>query len=434
MRLITLTDGAEKCMTYSRLAKSLQYQDRDTALFYAEEGLILSSSLKDSIGIANNSAVLGDLLVMDNQLDDARTNYEQAANFFSSLGKEFDYCQISMILGNISLAQDDYIEALKTYQECLNVAVRNNFSELTPHLYNNIGVVYMRIEEYQEAKQNFEKSKQVFTQAGDLYNSGMSQMNMADISSAQGNDQEALSGYLDVIRIFHEEEGWIEMASAYNNVALLHLSNDDLEKASEYLLLAKNTMENLDSPFDGPSSFHSAKIYTTAARIDLLKGNWRSCRINALEAYGLSERNSYKDLLADNAEMLSEVFDSLGKSDSALFYLRTYVQTSALLKDQANVKELTKLKMQHEFDVQLKQRELADLKKEADHQLKELLYLGAFLFALLVASILVLLYSSQKSKTTKALLKKENLELEKKQLGQDLNYKNKELATNMMYL
>ena len=51
-----------------------------------------------------------------------------------------------------------------------------------------------------------------------------------------------------------------------------------------------------------------------------------------------------------------------------------------------------------------------------------------------MAIILVLLFINQKNKNAKLKLKEENLLLEKKKLNQDLDYKKKELVSNMMYL
>ena len=103
-------------------------------------------------------------------------------------------------------------------------------------------------------------------------------------------------------------------------------------------------------------------------------------------------------------------------------------------QDEYDIKQLTKLKMQNEFDEILRQNEIDRIYQEAAYKNRELRFIGLSVFAGLLAIILILLYLNQKNKNAKLKLKEENLELEKKKLNQDLDYKKKELASNMMYL
>jgi DNA-binding CsgD family transcriptional regulator len=129
--------------------------------------------------------------------------------------------------------------------------------------------------------------------------------------------------------------------------------------------------------------------------------------------------------------MLSE---ELGEIDSALAYNKIYIKNIEDYQSENDLKRLTQLKMQYEFDEILKEREIARIKKQAEYQRKELLYLGILIGAVLILVITILLYVNQKAKTARISLKKENLELEKEKLNQEIEYKKKELASNMMYL
>ena len=60
-----------------------------------------------------------------------------------------------------------------------------------------------------------------------------------------------------------------------------------------------------------------------------------------------------------------------------------------------NVKQVTQLKMQYEFDATLQKKKLDDLKKESEHKQKEFLYIGILVFTILLATILILLYISE---------------------------------------
>jgi DNA-binding CsgD family transcriptional regulator len=90
--------------------------------------------------------------------------------------------------------------------------------------------------------------------------------------------------------------------------------------------------------------------------------------------------------------------------------------------------------MQNEFDAILREKEIERIYSEAEYKNRELKFIGFLVAVFFVAVILVLLYLNQKNKNAKLKLKEENLLLEKKQLEQDLDYKKKELVSNLMYL
>jgi len=84
------------------------------------------------------------------------------------------------------------------------------------------------------------------------------------------------------------------------------------------------------------------------------------------------------------------------------------------------IRELTQVKMQYEFDKKEKIREEEQYKREIKY--------GLIILILAIGFILTgLLYSLLKSRTKRIQLEKRNLE-------QDLEIKNKELTTNVMYL
>ena len=83
--------------------------------------------------------------------------------------------------------------------------------------------------------------------------------------------------------------------------------------------------------------------------------------------------------------------------------------------------------MQFEFDKMLKEKELEQTEKEARQKRKDLIYFMIFAGILLALIILFLLFRLQKVQVKRINLEKINLQ-------SDLDYKNRELTTNVMYL
>ena len=118
----------------------------------------------------------------------------------------------------------------------------------------------------------------------------------------------------------------------------------------------------------------------------------------------------------------------------SLEYSRVFKTFSDSILNEDVIKKIAKIELQNEFDQQLKEKELEQTRKDALQKRKELVYImvaaGSF-FGLLVV---VLLYLLLKNKVTRVELSEKNLKLEKDTLKKELEYKNKELTTNVMYL
>jgi len=135
-----------------------------------------------------------------------------------------------------------------------------------------------------------------------------------------------------------------------------------------------------------------------------------------------------------SARVLANIYDQTNKLDSSLYYYKLYTDFNRQYQDEYEVKQLTKLKMQNEFDEILKQNEIDRIYREAEYKNRELKYLALTVGAGLSIIILILLFINLKNKNAKLILKEKNLLLEKQQLNQDLDYKKKELVSNLMYL
>jgi tetratricopeptide (TPR) repeat protein len=424
-----------RSLLYSELSKKYSSKQLDSAIYYANLGLNLADSINYDLGVAENAANLGHYFIKQNDLNQAKTYYTTARTAYKKTDSLFSYTQNSMILGNISLAQNNSIESLKLYQECLEISKENKFSKLLPHLYNNLGLVFKQIEEFDDAKSNFKIAYRLFVENKDQKNSVYPLYNIALIESILNNDQEAINGYLNLTSIHLKAENWVSLASVYNSISEIYLKIEDYDRSQEYLEMALNAMENKSDSFNtGPSSFYKASIYTNAANLYFQQGKHNLAKKYAYIAVNLSIKNSYQLNVFKNAKILGLIYDNEKKADSALAYYKIYMESNEKYTNEYDVKNLTKLKMQNEFDEILKQNEIERIYQEADFKNREIKYISITIFAVLLVVILVLLYITLKNKNIKLVLKEENLRLEKKKLNQDLDYKKKELASNMMYL
>jgi len=433
--LKTSKNQENNVLLYSQLSKLYKSTDLDMAIYYAKTGSKLADSLKYNLGIAEMAANLGDYYVTKNNLDSAKSYYLRARQFFHETDSLFKYTENSMRLGNVNLAQNNYTEALILYQECLKISKENNFNALIPHLYNNAGYLYMEIQDYDDAEANYKNAYSLFLENNDEPNSVYPLYNIALIQSIIGNDQEAIEGYLNLVSYHLKTENWVSLAYVYNSISEIYLKIKENKRALEYLEMALNAMEDKSDSFNtGPSSYYQSAIYANAAQIYFIKGDYNRAKKYATRAVKLCKENSYKLNLFKSAKILGDIYNNERNIDSSLVYYKMYINSNEEYRDEYDIKQLTKLKMQNEFDEILRKNEIDRIYQEAAYKNRELKYSAVAGFSILLVIILILLYLNQKNKNAKLKLIEQNLVLEKIKLNQDLEYKKKELASNMMYL
>jgi DNA-binding CsgD family transcriptional regulator/cell division protein FtsL len=111
------------------------------------------------------------------------------------------------------------------------------------------------------------------------------------------------------------------------------------------------------------------------------------------------------------------------------------------LMNQENLNNITQLEMQQRFEQKLQEDKLLRQKEDLIRQRRETIYLFTIITACLITVVLVMLYALQRGKlkrqhliAEKDRLLRKSLELENEKLNLDLEYKNKELTTNVIYL
>jgi len=435
LNLIDSTDNPELLsIHYSELSKAFTLDDPGQGIKAAQRGYALADSINSKIGIALNSASLGEIYTNLNQLDSALTYYNKALDQFEALNDLDEYVQIKMIVGNIYLVRSKYIEAQSTYLDCLKICEEIDAQSVIPHLHNNLGVLYMDIEDYKDAKKYFQIAEEGFSKIGDEYDANLAKSNIFRILNIQGNSKEAIEGFLSLTNFFLKEKNWELLASIYNAIASIQLDKGDIEQAKEFIDLAIYTLNSNRREYSGPSSYYEADIYTTAAQIYIDLEESEKALGFARKAYNISESNGYSKNLFEAARILTEVFMANQESDSALYYSIVYSKNYSTYQTDRDVKQITQIRMQQEFDAIQKEEELKRLREEASRDRREVIYIGTTIIAILFTVLLVFLYKNQKIKADREILQREKIELEKEQLNQELTYKNKELATNMMYL
>lgn len=369
------------------LSESILKTDALKALEYANESAELAASIgSDSLLLLAHGKLGNTYQFMGNYLK-ALQSYQIAISYGQKLDGKFVLAQPYGNIGNIYYYQHDYINALKYYEQASQHLPPNDSIHDNKHLLakasllSNIGVIYVETKKFQESEKYYDE---------------------ALILSKRANSHELIANVLNNKGSLYGEQANYELALKYMQEAMeiRRQNNNKFGLARSNLSLGELYIKLKD--------FKKAEDYSRQA---ILIGREVKSLQTVNYSYGL----------------LHKIYQEKKDFKNAYESLLNYQQTSDSLFNEENAKRITQLEMQFEFD-----RKQAQL--EADQKEKELYFwmsAGGLGLSLIIVSLLFFL---QRSRAKRSELEQVKLRLEKINLKNELLIKDKELATNIMYL
>lgn len=434
IELKNTSENKERTLLLNELSKTFKETNLDSSIYYAKMGLEQASEINYELGIAENAASIADYYIIYDSLFKAREYYVLASNQFDEIDMDFDQAQIYMVIGNIYLSQNNYSEALVYYQMSQQISEEKNFDEILPHIYNNKGIIYLSLREQDKALDYYLKAYDGFKSLGLNKNLGNVVSNIALIHLDNSEYDLAIDYYNEALKIFKETGNLIDASLVNIDIGDYEFNNGNYSKAKDYYQLAYDQVNRQKVGYLGPKSRSLTVALGSLGRAYSRLGDTQTAIDYLEESLGLARENHYINWIERCTHELSIIYESKGEFGKALNYFKIYEQYGDSILSESSIKRITQLEMQFEFDKKLRERELEDAHKEAATQRKEFMYLlfiGLGIFATIIA---ILMYRNQKSKTSKIELKRHNLKLEHDKLQQELEHRNKELTTNVMYL
>jgi tetratricopeptide (TPR) repeat protein/DNA-binding CsgD family transcriptional regulator len=270
-----------------------------------------------------------------------------------------------------------------------------SFQEKMLIFHINIGSAYIGLKDFDKARQSFEEAVEMNRISGNKRYNGVLYNNLGIIFKENGECGKAFPYYENALQIREELKDTAGMAQVLNNLGNCYLVEGLYEKAI--------------------NSFNQSIEYS------------RRSRSIKSEMYA--------------AGSLAQAYEDVENYPEALTAHKLFKQLHDSIVNNEAVRKAASLELQYQYDKQIKEKELEKEILVAKKERKALIFLiiaAIFLFSLF---ILVLLNRNQRIKIKQAKLVKEhleleqeNLQLEKQNLKLDLDLRNKELATHVMYL
>lgn len=313
---------------------------------------------------------------------------------------------IYMTFGDHDIALNYLFEALELNREL------ENQSEIA-HVINVIASVHVMQQNYERAVEFFSEAVRKMEELGNINMMAMSMMNLG-VSHYYMDDFETALEYYESTRKITEEEVHdprLHMVSI-TNIGNVLIELEEFEQAEEYLKTAIEFFSdhNMNVNLSG-SYLYLSKLYHRMSRLN-------EALINAENGRQVAKDIGQSQYILEAYELLANIHEDLGDYESAF---SLYKQFHEHQKEVLNSERSSQInRMQIQFDVEQKDREIELLNKEAalreselaQRQMWQNVFIGGFIIFGFIA-VLLFRYNAQKKKANRLLNERSN-EIKKK--------------------
>ena len=366
-----------------------------------------------------------------NQHCDLKKSFEyahEAEEIAQKLNIDSLFLKVKFSLASIYFKQGEHNKALNYYLYCYKASYRSNNDRLLLHAMANIGAIYHTMGDYGNAKNYYIKAIDLLEKNRSKYPPEVYHQKLIALYNNMGNNCNTMSDsiqglgyYMKALRMARHNNDTFSIGFINRNIGEYYLNHQNPDSAIKYLdesfsaLKKTNNLVMLSSTYFSLGKYHALKQeYAKAIQM------YQQSVDQALKSGAMgAEKEVYFELYLLNKKM--------NNFEEALAQLENFKIISDSLNNSIHLRELQMI--QHNVESEKREFEQQERKKRMDIYM--VLGLVIFSIAILVFVLIIRLY-----KTRYSLLKVEHKanELEKARLDTQIELKNKELATNVLYL
>lgn len=290
----------------------------------------------------------------------------------------YQYGLWSSYSGNYQTAIQIHIELLNMLDGCEDESLRLLKAQANMHL----GVTCFFLEHWDDALLYYQKAKEIATELGNIQGVSIAENNIGNIYQKKGDFQQAIRQYQQSLLLQEEIGDQEAVCNTYFNIGSCYKEMKLYEKSLPFFDQALAMAKEI-----GESEIHALSLIELAHYHAIEKKEFYQAEQLIAEAEKLAEKAGFFQVLEEVYRVRSEIEEKQGHFALALEYHKKYKALSDTLFNEYSVDKL------HEYEVryQTQEKELEILRQQAEisHH-KTLQYI--YIIGLSVAALLVLLF------------------------------------------
>lgn len=379
-----------KVQTLTRIARSLQANQPDSALIIADSALKLATRIRYQTGIGLAYISIGSSQTTAGRYDLGIQNLLKAVAILEKSNNRRALSNVYNSIANAYVGLKDNQKAYEFFLKSYNKAIEPPaFDFMVAVSSVGLGGALVEIKKFDEAIAYFKKAEDYFGKINNLNYQALATAMIGEAYSRAGNTTAAEKYYRRVIPIFRQVHDDYGLASTLNNIGILELERKNYEQATVFL--------------------------TEALEINRARKAWDNIQSVALKLAETMERNN--------------------QPVKAIEYYKMYMQFKDSVINVQRNKAVADAESKYESEKKEQELKIKNMELEASQTQVSLRSMLLYVFAGAVIVALVLLFFVFKQNTEKKkanlLLTTKNEEVEKQK--SIIEEKNKDITDSINY-
>jgi len=407
-------NSVRKVELLEEVSRKLKYQDIEKALDYAQQALQISTDIGDVQSRVNSNLLLSDIFWIKTNYKEAMYRAIKAGEISKKNDAQNALARSYLMIGVIYSSIDNYSKSSEYYFQSLKIFQEIEDKKYEGIVLNNIGNVFSDQKKYDKAAEYFEEALSIARDVKDSVGVKIGLTNYASVLSNMEKYEEAKKMMERAIRMGKHDEinPWFGA-----NVLNLAIVNQTLNNYDTAIILYNKALGIFSQLED---ETYVAQCLYKMAHYYFETEDFEKSISYASEALKKGRKYGFQTVVLDAAILLRKNYINLHNEEKAYEYAMMQYQVKDSLYMEENITKLSNLELQYEFDK--KQQE-----KNIKQQRKDFMVILVIISLVLVIIIVINIFTRQKIKAKNTLLAKQKLETE-------LDSKNKEFTTNVLYL
>lgn len=420
-------DISTKIKLYTALSWEYHSLDPEKAKRKVNTGLKLSSKSGIDTFKGDLYRSLGDIAIKQDSMNLAEDYYIRSSGYYQTEDKQEDLLMVKNVLGNIKFMQNKYVEAMTHYLNALEIAEKTNLREVQAHLNHNIGAIYFDASSnYNDAINNFSNALELFKALKDTMNMAHVYNSLAEAYFMLGDTSLSHTYYIKAKEYYTITENTTGIALSNVGIARIMRQRGAFKRANYFIFDALNIPKQGDKYYSPPPSSLLSKWYSELGKNFFLLKDYSESYIYFQKAYNLGMLNNQISVISEASKGISDIWTIRNNTDSSYHYYRIHKAYSDSLINKESINKLAMLDAKYDYEQKLNLEKQERLREKQESRVNYLI-LAMVISGLFLALIIMFLWLKLWRNKVKRLA------LEQNNLKKELELRNKELTTHVMY-
>jgi signal transduction histidine kinase len=382
----------------------------DSTLVYLRKSMVGAAKIRDSSFTDNLLNRMGVAFWRKGEFNRSLKLYKLALKYRRKLGEKKLVVQSLNNIGTAYYNLGNYKIALKYYFEAVDA--RKEYADDEPSiLLNNIGLIYLRLNDISLAQRNFDLGLKSAKLSKVILGEAYSYLNLGDLNMKAQKYQLALD-YYKKSKILYEKLGDINgVAKITNKIGEVYFKRKNLKAAQKYFMEAFKICK-----ING-LKLTQTSVLINYCKILIEKGKNKGVRSNLKNAYKLAKEGGFAKSELEILKLQIKVNENLKDYKKALSYQHKYDILKDSLFDKNSLRLVSEAKERYESqereEKNIKLQKINSIQKiELENRKNTMVFIFITILILFLILIYLVFINIQRKKKNNILLKtKQKIEI-----------------------